>query len=383
MKTSTYPLLSATSIRELLRSPGPAITVVLPPYQPGSGAGATPDQLKSFIREAQQQLAAAGIPMSSILTLLAPLQALAADPEFASGSQTGLVLFRSPDLFEVFELTQPAEPSLTVAGVFALRRVARELARPPLFLILALSKDKVGLVRCDGLQSTVVPLPRGVPATLAEALALEPPDHDLENRATAGGAAGGMHRIRFGTGAGYEQIHSHLADYYRIVDRGIREEFHDGDIPVIPAGIEDDVAQFRAVASYPHLATSSLFGSPDVHTLSRPEVLRLAFTLLREEQEARNTAEFTVTREKFTPERVATDLVTILRAAREGRVARLYLSDGAAHSGVFEHNGYTSPVPEDLLNLAFVWTIQHHGKASLLPAGSFAGFDPAAALLRF
>jgi len=112
--------------------------------------------------------------------------------------------------------------------------LARELECPPVFYILAISQKKIGVLRCSGLHAEVAKLPK-VPETLEEALAFDQPDHDLENRSAAGKLPGAMRGIRFGTGSEREQEHGHVADYYKLVDRGLHGFFHDQNIPVILA----------------------------------------------------------------------------------------------------------------------------------------------------
>lgn len=280
-------------------------------------------------------------------------------------------------------MTQPVEASLTIGGSFALRKLAKELARPHAFYILALSKNKVSLVRCAGLHAEAAKLPPGVPGTLSEALALEPPDHDLENRAAAGGSTGAMHRIRFGTGSGAEQEQGHLSDYYKIVDRGLREAFHEPGVPLILAGVDEDVAEFRAVSANPDLASGSIAGSPDVPALLQPETLRHAYTILHDQGVAGEAAALLAAKERSSPTRFSTDPDTLLHAAFEGRVAQIYVNAEAERVGVFERGSYRSWGKEDLLNLAMVQTILHHGKASVLPSEDMPKGTPLAGILRF
>ena len=77
-------------------------------------------------------------------------------------------------------------------------------------------------MRCAGLHAELTKLPPRIPATLAEAMSFEPPDHDLENRSASGSSTGAMHGVRFGTGSGRETKHAHLADYYKLSTAGCK-----------------------------------------------------------------------------------------------------------------------------------------------------------------
>jgi hypothetical protein len=73
----------------------------------------------------------------------------------------------------------------------------------------------------------------------------------------------------------------------------------------------------------------------------------------------------------------------IVKAAFEGRVSELYLNESAEKIDLIERGAYRSWGKEDLLNLAAVQSIVHHGKAVALPAEMMPGRAMAAAIMRF
>lgn len=380
--SSTPELLRLATLRELLRSPGPCITIVLPPFRPGELAVSGAAFLKTHLREIAYQLAERSFSKAATHSLLEPLASLAGDPNFATGSHWRRVIFRSPTVFRQFHLTHPAEPSLTVAGCFSIRKLAPELARPQVFYILILSKTKVALLRCAGLHSEVVKLPAGVPETLTEALELEPPDHDLENRSAAGSSTGNMQGVRFGTGSGRERQHVHLADFYKLVDRGLLDVLREPDIPLILAGLDKDTNLFRAVSNYRNLVKRSV-GSPADGSWKTEEILEQGYSILRSHDVEHQARALQIARERSTPGRIATDPITVLHAAFDGRVDQLYVNHSAQNIDVFERGTYQSWGQEDLLNLAAVQTIIHHGKACILPSDRMPDQSPVIGIMRF
>ena len=173
--------------------------------------------------------------------------------------------------------------------------------RPRAFYILALSKEGVSLHRCAGFHADVVKLPPGIPDTLAEALALEPPDHDLENRSSAGSSVAAMRGVRFGTGSGREQQHAHLGDYYKLVDRGLQEFLREPETPLILAGVDEDTNIYRAGSNYPDLVSKSIWAariSPE-----QTELLQDAYSILRTDHLERERTAVITARERTTPSR--------------------------------------------------------------------------------
>jgi len=379
---STSEVLKLEAIREIMRFPGPCLTIMLPSYHRGEAAGTPAVLLNSYNQQAGKKLTELGCAASDRASLLKPLVCLAKDPTLAIGSHEGRVIFRSPGAFEQFLLTQPVTASLTIAGCFGIRKLASEMMRPPIFHILVLSKTNVKLVRCAGLDAEIVKLPRGVPDTLAEALALEPPDHDLESRSAAGRTPGCTHKIRFGTGSGHEREQAHLADYYRLVDRGLQMRLREPNTPLILAGVEEDTAIYLHVSSYHKVSLRCITGGFDLPR-EQGEILRQAYAILHADKLESQHRQLIAIKEGILPSRWSTDPLAILHAAFKGRVHELYLDEGAERIDMYERGIYRSWGREDLLNLAAVQTIAHHGRCYQLPSEMMPDGSIAVGIMRF
>lgn len=367
---------------EILRTSGPCITMVLPPYHPGESAKPVAALLKIGVRQAADQLSRLHYPARDTEKLLEPLERLANDPASLAGSHGARAIFRSNEVWGQLPLTQPAEMSLTVAGCFAIRPLLTEFWAPKLFYILAVSKDSVALFKGENEKIEAVPLPAGVPKTLADALELEPPDHDLENRSSIGSSTGSMHAVRFGTGSGRETAHAHLGDFYKLIDRGIHRLLGESGVPVLLAGVEQETMAFRAVSAYPHLVRETLAGSPALSVQDR-QLMSQARAVVCADIQRRETTALLEALERSTPGRVLSGPEAILQAAFEGRVHKLYVEEQAARTELVQKPAYRSWGPEDLLNVATVQTILHGGSAMQLPRGSMPGHSGAAAILRY
>ena len=374
--------LRRDSIQQALKSSGPCLTVLLPPYHPGAQEQSTATLLNTIIQDATRQLRDRNLPQPEIANLLDPLREMAKDPDLLGGSHWGRVVLRSPEVFRQFHLTETARESLTVAGCFNIRPILSELQLPPEFYVLKLSRKCVGLVRCADFRVEPIPLPKGTPETLEEMLAFEPPDHDLENRATAGSSAGARRGIRFGTGSGRETQQTYVADFYKVVDHGVHELLHGRKAPLALLGVEEDTALYQSINTYPDLLAQSIPGSPD--GLHETDILRQSYAVIRAASVERALKELAESRERVAPERFSTALDTILPAAFDGRVHRLYIEEAARQPGTFHTDSkreYRSWGEEDLFNLAAVETTVQGGQAFAIPDRRMP--TPVAALFRF
>ena len=376
--------LQVEKIHELIRSPGPCITLLLPPYRPGEQATPLPALLKSKLQEAMRLLTQAGITESVIRDLLEPLAQLAADPDSLEGSHWGRAIFRSLNVFHQFAVTEFRKPLLQVGGCFEIRPILTELHSPSEFFLLRLSKKDVEVFRCAGLRAESLELPKGVPHTLEEALAFKPPDHDLENRSSAGNSTGAMRGVRFGTGSAKETQSTYLADFYKAVDRGVRQLLGPASVPLVLAGVDEDTVLYRMINKYPNLLARSIHGSPGGSM--EHDILPQAYAIVQSDCAERAVCALQDSKERLAPARFSTGLSSILRAAVEGRVARLYIDAAARMSGAFEGTrkaGLGHWGEEDLLNIAAVETMLQGGLAFVLPTGRIPDGASIAAILRF
>jgi len=374
--------LAVTRLSEVVTLPGPCVTLLLPPHHPGDGSGSSIIVLRTALREAAEQFEKRRVPQSVRTELIASLEALATDPGLLGGSRSGRLILCSPDLFEQFQLPAPVEASLTVAGCFAIRRFFAEASLPRYFYLLTLSKESVSLSRGSASRVEAVELPAGVPATLEEALEFEPPDHDLENRSAVSGSTGSMRAVRFGTGSGRETRQAHLADFYKLVDRGMQKLMHDPEIPLVLEGVDEDTVLYRSVSTCRNLMPESIHRNGELRT-NEAELIGQACSIIHSERVQRQAKALAEAKERAVPSRFLTVLEAILPAAFEGRVNELYVNEGGESIGIFERPGYRSWGPEDLVNLAMVQTIRHRGKAFMLPGNMLPNGALVAATLRY
>jgi hypothetical protein len=360
-------LLDAEEIRNLAESNGPCISMLLPPFVPGSqpvsGAAAA---LKNLMEQAAGALQARHLPQSESGRLLEPIQKLLGTQDVLEGHRWSRIIFRSPETLESFDLHTIKPPKVSVADRFDLLAVLPELDIPIDFFVLQLSKKRTHLLRGPGFET--VPLP-GVPDTLENFLELDIPDHDRENRSAIQAGSSGR-RIRFGTGTEREAEAAHLHDYYTAVDRALIELTTPAANlrpPLLLAGVDEDTSVFRGLSRYPNRIDATIGGSP-TDGASHHDLLDRSLALIRENAVNRAAADLASARERLAPARFSSDPPKISACAAEGRIERLFL-----RSDIREQY--------ERFNTAAVETIRHGGQVSVLPPDRMP--EPAAALLRF
>ncbi len=90
------------------------------------------------------------------------------------------------------------------------------------------------------------------------------PDHISSERAPRTGPAAVAKGITTGTTSDRETIQDeYLAHFYRQIDRGVNELLRGQNEPLVLVGVEYEIALYRPLNKYPHLAEEAVEGAPN------------------------------------------------------------------------------------------------------------------------
>ncbi len=163
-----------------------------------------------------------------VASLLAPMQALAADASFWKHTSEGLAVFAAPGLFEIFTLLRPVPERAIVADSFHVGPLLRILQSADRYQVLGLNQQAVRLFEGnrDRLEE-IEPAP-GVPRTMTAALG----DEISEPRLVVGsygtgpggpGRGGGSAGMRHGHGSKKDEVDIDRDRFFRAIDRAVTE----------------------------------------------------------------------------------------------------------------------------------------------------------------
>jgi len=324
-------------LRDLCESPAPCITILLGPYRPGAGGPSHAARLKSAIPIVEQELAKLSTP-GEFIELLEPLRELAASGEMEAGGG-GMVIFRAPGKFDRFHFSGDVNDRVAVGPHFLVTPLLPMMSGERECYILDVSRKDLHLFRYQAGRCDKVPLPASVPRDVREAGAFEAPDRDLEARSAAGKSTGSMRAVHFGTGSEREIDDERLFHFFRLVDARLHDVLN--GMPLLLAGVEYEVAIYRRAAKYPHILEGRLEGDLSLRSLA--EIGHMAFDRAQADGWQEGTEALTQFREMSNRERTLSGIRRVLEAAKQGRVAKLILAEGAK----FESD---SPTHQDLIN---------------------------------
>lgn len=317
--TNTQPglaleTLDATALKKLASSEGPCITIVIPPRHPGSQEGTRRNQLLGQVQAAAEQLKAKGIDAGN---LLSPLEDLLVAPAIDAGGP-GFVIFRAPDVIGRFRTLREHPPNAVVGHYFRLAPFIPEVALPAEFFLLGFGRKNLRLYRCAAGECEKIDLPAGVPASVEAAEGFDAAEYEA-NRSFGGPSGSG--RVHFGTLSDREAAGEYLNYFIAVVDRGLRP-FLAGK-PLFLSGVHEELNAYRRVAHYEHILAPEIDGNTEFVPVS--ELAAQAAKALEADYRMSTEKALAAWREMTDRTRVASGAVDVLRAAREGRIHKLFI----------------------------------------------------------
>ncbi|HLH03087.1 MAG TPA: hypothetical protein VKX25_09975 [Bryobacteraceae bacterium] len=300
-----------------------------------------------------------------------------------------IAVFRSPEVFQICWLQRPVTNRVVFGPHFYIRPLLSELTRGKQFYILALSQKDVRLLRCTLRSAEEVALPAGTVTSFDAYMHGAKPDHVRVN-VTSAGASGGHTKGATGTtDTEREDKPEYLAHFFRQLDRGVNELLrNNGDsAPVVLAGVERELAQYKTINTYPRLVEESVQGAPN--SLKSGEMHARAIEALGRDYD-RKVDTILAEYDHKVGGGASNKLKDVVTAAHDGRVLSLLVSDSLEHTGAFDertHSAHGRPNgnsdEEDLVNDAAVQTILHAGQVYCVPNKKMPNGAPAAAVFRY
>jgi hypothetical protein len=352
-------LAGIDEIKELAGQPGPCISIYLPQEGAGTNRQMGAARLKTALQEVSRRIGAA----RETETFLLPLRKLA-EKEMKDARYPSLVVFHSPGYLKVVHCEQPFREVMLIGDRFHVLPALPAVLEPVRFNLLALSRKHVRLLSCSRARFEPFILPEGMATSIAAEGGFDQPDHDLENRSSAGPDRG-KGRVLFGTGANRED--AYLYNFFKSIDRGLHSILTRDGLPLIVAAVAEELSVYARANSYAGLIKEGIQRSPE--RVPDRELHTLALEILGEYYAERRRRTLQQFEELAGKEVILTSVGACLDAARQGHIAHLLLAEEGAGRA------------EDLNRIALD-TIRHGGRISLAGPGGLTG-NGLAALLRY
>ncbi len=363
-------ILSGNELKSLMRKQlGICVSIYMPAIRKGTAIQQNQIRYKNLIRDAEDRLTASGELRPSEIRRCWPRprnswkRAFLEQPERRPRplSDTGVVqiLPASPEFRELVVITDR----------FHIKPLIPILVSDTEFSILAISQQDVRFMRCSLQRVKEIDIP-GIPENIDEALNLD----DFEKR------------LQRHTGTA--DMKAKILQYFKMVDKGLRDSLREKKFPLIFAGVDYLFPLYQEANTYPYLTEKWISGNPEGLTV---EKLRdLALPIVEELFEAKKDDALALYNQNAGTGLTSNDVAEVVREAHHGRVGTLFIPVGIQHWGTFDPATDTVTLAkgaeagnEDLLDLAAIQTILNSGTVYPMSREEMPGSVPVAALFRY
>ena len=378
---STTEMLTQQTLRKLAETAGPWITLVLSANEGGDIAV----ELKDTMKRLGNELTERGIDPDQVL---APIHDAGRDVRGETKSRGSIAILRSPSELRVFRVSGSLPPAARIGERVDLRTLLSVIQAQRLFYMIALSQNRTRFLKCTESTSEELRFPDGFAASLMDSMQTRKPDHVLDNRSSGGPSTGSMSGVMFGTNTDREDKDEYMLHFFMQLDKAANALLKGSTHPLVPVGVEHEIALYRRVNTYPNLIEPGVYGAAD--GLEGGEIHRRALELLeRHSREPGNDVPVDFDKRVGTGH-ASTHIQEIIAGAWEGRVSHFFFRQDAHYRGTFDpvrqrvkHTDDPLDSPCDLVEGAAWQTVLHGGEARILPGSAMPNGVPVCALFRY
>ena len=381
-------LMKREEFKELLTErQGPCVSIFMPTIKGSEETKQNPIMFRKLLREAGKKLVAYGLKTHEAGKLLAPTEKLQNDHMFWQYQSGGLAVFLSSTLNRVFTLPMAFRELTVVADHFCVTPVIPLFAEDGRFCVLSLSQHAVKLYQCSRYSVAEVDL-RQMPKSITDLLELNPGEKQLEFHGSNEGRAGrGKAAMFHGHAEDSDEAKDNILLYFQKINKGINTLLGATGGPLVLAGVDYLTRIYEKANTYPNLRGAIGIGTAE---LKPGQLKEMAWELVRPVFEAGERAAAHQFKDLEGTARASNHLKTILKAAKEGKVATLMVSAKAQRWAFYDEpsgilNLHEKPDLNDteLLDLCAIRTLHHGGQVYVLEQEKMPGTAPAAAIFRY
>lgn len=385
VKAERAELYSLKDLKPLLGTPGPCLSFYLPLSTAPNEQGLKTNELewRDLLGSVTEKANGSFEGARELVKAVRNIEDFAGNaPDWAKS----VAIFRAEDTLRVVYLHDQVPSRVEVGSCFYIRPLLPELTKASVFYVLALSQKNVRLLRCTLDSSEEVPLGANASTSYDEYMNAAKPDHVSIKRGSVGVGSGASKGAVGTTTSERERKDEYLHHFFKQVDAGVVEALRGKTDPLVPVGVDYELALYRTVNSYGQIVAEGVHGAPN--GLKAGEMHARAIEALASDYE-RTLDEALAEYDHKAGGGASNRLKDVVTAAHDGRVVTLIVSDSLETPGVFDEEtnraigGRVGDSSQDLINDAVVQTIMHAGNVLVATTKKMPNGAPAVAIFRY
>lgn len=311
---------SRAQMDRLLTSRDPCSVSVYVPTDPASPGQAERIELKNLATEAEQQLRDREAANSDVAEIATAFAEILDDDPFWRYQARSLAVFVTPRALRTFRLPNYLVSMVQVSDRFHLKPLLRSVTFPRIAFVLALAENSVRLLELTADAGPWVVTVPDLPVSAAAAVG----QSSIKGRAP-------KRKIQ-----GSEGQKVRLGQYALQIDQALRPLLSGLDVPLILAAAEPIDSIYRAVNSYPYLASTSISGNPE--ETPDADLASSAQSVLDQVRADELRALHELYQDRRPEGRALQDIADVARAATYGAVHTVFVDIDEVVPGTIDEN---------------------------------------------
>lgn len=360
------------------------ISIYLPTHKKGEEVQQDSIRLKNLISEARDQLTERDVSEKRIDKLLQEPRKLLNQPLFWQHNDKGLALFVSEEGFDYYRISHRFEERLMVSDHFLITPLIPMISMEGTFCTLVLSQKNIRLLKCTRDSAEPIALAEA-PTSLEEYLQYDENETHLQHHSGQGGK---QRAIFHGQGGTRETDTQEIINFLKTVENEVTSIMQKRNDPLVLAGVERAVAEYRKVNHYSRLMDEAITENPD--PLSDEEVGARGWEVIKSYFLQDMYADIERFADLSGSDKQSDNLTQIVEAAYYGKVDSLFVPIGEHSWGWFDqerdvvhHSSTPKNGEHDLINMAAIKTLMQSGNVYALQKEEMPKQTSIAAIFRY
>ena len=360
------------------------VSIYLPTHKAGEEVQQDPIRLKNLLTQAVKQLKDRDVREKEIDELLDDARKLLDNPKFWRHNEKGLALFISDGEFEYYRIPHAFNERVMVDDHFLITPLVPMITLEGSFCILALSQKKMRLLKCTRASVEEMELEEA-PESLEEFLKYDVNESNLQHHAGQGANA---QAIFHGQGGSRDTNTEEVINYLKAVENEVTSILRKRNDPLILAGVNEAMAEYRKVNNYSRLLDQTVSGNPDPK--SNEEIKDEGWKVIKSYFLKGMYEDIERFGDLSGSDKQSDNLSQIVEAAYYGKVESLFVPIGEHSWGWFDmerdtvhHSAEPQNGEHDLINMAAIKTLTQSGNVYALDKEDMPNGSSIAAIFRY
>lgn len=366
------------------KAKNPSVSIYLPTHVKGEEVQQDPIRFKNLLKKAEQQLIDYEVDEATVEALLEEPRKLLDQPIFWQHADKGLAVFVTENDFEYFRVPLDFKEQVMVEDHFLITPLLPMITLDGTYCMLTLSQKEMRLLKCT--RDSVEPiLLEGVPTSLDEFLKYDVNEKHLQHHSGQGGKS---RAIFHGQGGSADTDTEEIVNYLKTVENEVTSILKKRNDPLVLAGVNEAVAEYRKVNHYSRLMEEAVSENPD--PLSDVKINKKGWEVIKSHFLKTMYSDIDRFGDLTGSDKQSDNLSQVVEASYYGKVDALFVPIGEQSWGWFDedrdtvhHSAEQQNGEHDLINMAAIKTLSQGGSVYALDKDEMPQEKSIAAIFRY